>query len=90
MAEPIAFPEANRTLSKPAGMTDDQCSSLHVWTDGSHCWSKWRLTWRERLGVLCRGHVWLGVRSGATQPPVCVTAIFPFDYSEVAEEEAAT
>jgi hypothetical protein len=67
---PSDFPQANRTLGAPQGMTN--CSALRVFTDGEHCISAWRPSWRERLAVLCGRPVWLWVVSGETQPPVMV------------------
>lgn len=72
--EPQAFPEANRTLVKPPSMTDEECGSLPVWTDGTTCVSCWKLTLRERLSALIHGRVWLGVLTGGTQPPVWLLA----------------
>lgn len=66
----IKFPEANKNLSKPASMTDEECSSLWVYNDGRVCISCWELTFRQRLAALIHGRVWLGILSGYTQPPV--------------------
>jgi len=68
--EPVKFAEANKNLLKPSSMTDAECASLWVFSDGQQCVSRWRLTWRDRLRVLWYGHVWLSVYSGYTQPPV--------------------
>lgn len=67
---PVKFKEANRTLLKPSDMTDAECSSLWVYTDGVQCISCWKLSWKQRLKALLFGRVWLSVRSGSTQPPV--------------------
>ena len=64
------FKQANKDLQKPQGMTDEECGSLPVWTDGLQCISCWKMTWRERLSALFFGKVWLSVHSGQTQPPV--------------------
>ena len=72
--EPFKFPEANRNLVKPANMTDEECHSLWVYTDGVDCISCWKLSWRERLNVLLHGKIWLDVLSGLTQPPVALLA----------------
>lgn len=69
---PIRFPEANKNLLKPQGMTDEECRSLWVFNDGIECISCWKLSWRERLNVLLHGKVWLSVLSGYTQPPVAL------------------
>jgi len=68
----IKFDEANRVLTKPAGMTDEECSSLDVYTNGSLCISCWTLNSRERVRALLHGRIWLGVLSGDTQPPVWI------------------
>ena len=70
--EPKSFEQANRNLLKPEGMTDEECSSLPVFTDGKVCISLWQLTWGERLKALFFGKVWLFVHSGSTQPPVAL------------------
>lgn len=67
---PEDFKEANVTLLKPESMTDKECSSLRVYTDGKQCVSCWGLSLIERLKVLFYGKIWLGVLSGHTQPPV--------------------
>jgi len=69
---PIDFDESNMTLTKPESMTDEECSSLKVWTDGEECVSCWRPSFLERLSILLFGRVWLSVLSGKTQPPVAV------------------
>lgn len=66
----VRFPEANRNLLKPESMTDEECGSLWVYTDGKICISCWKLNLRQRLAVLFTGKVWLGILSGYTQPPV--------------------
>ena len=72
--EPIKFKESNKNLLKPSGMTDEECGSLPVFSDGEQCISQWRMTWKERLHCLFRGFVWLQVLSGHTQPPVMLSA----------------
>jgi hypothetical protein len=72
--EPIGFPQANRNLLKPEGMTDEECGSLPVFSDGRQCISLWQLSWKERFSALFFGRVWLYVFSGATQPPVGLLA----------------
>lgn len=78
--QPKPFPESNRDLLKPDGMTDEECGPLPVFTDGETCVSCWRPTWRERLSILLFGRVWLGVLSGGTQPPVWLWGVkTPFE-----------
>lgn len=67
---PAKFKEFNRTLRKPDSMTDEECSSLEVFTDESICISCWQMNLLERLRALLFGKIWLGVLSGGTQPPV--------------------
>lgn len=71
--DPIAFPQANKELLPPTGMTEEECGRLPVHTDGSICLSCWRPTLRERLSILLFGNVWLYIYSGATQPPVSLS-----------------
>lgn len=73
--EPVKFTEANKNLLKPATMTDEECESLWVFTDGQQCVSRWYLTWRDRLRILFYGHIWLSVHSGQTQPPVRLDSV---------------
>lgn len=68
--KPTKFEEANRRLLKPESMTDDECGSLDVYTDGEQCISCWEMSFKERLSALIFGKVWLIVISGQTQPPV--------------------
>jgi hypothetical protein len=70
---PIEFPEQTTILDKPSSMTDEECFSLPVFSDGSTCISVWKLNWKERLVVLLFGKLWLGVYSGVTQPPVFIS-----------------
>ena len=72
--KPINFPQANKALLQPEGMTDEECGSLPVHTDGHTCLSLWKLSWRERLSALFFGKAWLWVYSGQTQPPVALMA----------------
>lgn len=73
--KPIEFSEANVLLKKPSTMTDAECGSLHVYTDGENCISCWKLGWKERVSALLFGKVWLCVLSGSrTQPPVYLVA----------------
>ncbi len=70
--KPIKFKEANRDLLKPEGMTEEECGSLPVFSDGTQCISCWKMSWKQRLNSLWYGRVWLGVASGETQPPVWI------------------
>lgn len=70
--EPTNFPQANKVLTKPQDMTEEECGDLRVWSDGTTCVSLWKPTFRERLSILVFGNVWLHIVSGYTQPPVAV------------------
>lgn len=77
--KPIKFKEANKNLLKPQNMTDEECSSLWVYTDGKACISCWKMSFKQRLSALFFGRVWLSVLSGQTQPPVwldCCKTVF--------------
>lgn len=77
--KPIDFPQSTKVLQKPSTMSDNECSSLHVWNDGKRCVSCWKPTFKERINILFGGKVWLGVLSGKTQPPVFVSGEMVFE-----------
>lgn len=79
--KPIDFPQSTKVLQRPSTMTDKECASLHVWSDGNQCVSCWNPTFKERLNILFGGKVWLGVLSGGTQPPVFVSGSNVFNRS---------
>jgi hypothetical protein len=75
--KPVNFKESNKRLDAPKGMSN--CSALDVFSDGMNCISAWKPSVIERIKILFGGKVWLGVYSGHTQPPVFVTADYPFE-----------
>lgn len=77
--KPIDFPQSTKVLQKPSTMSDNECSSLHVWNDGKQCVSCWKPTFKERMNILFGGKVWLGVLSGKTQPSVFVSGEMVFE-----------
>lgn len=77
--KPIMFPESNKVLVKPQGMTDEECRPLHVFNDGIRSVSCWKMRWKERFRALITGEVWLIVWGGKTSPPVCVTVDKPLE-----------
>lgn len=56
----------------------DNCGTLDVFCDGTHCISLWRPTAWERIKILLTGNIWLWIHSGKTQPPVALDTVFPF------------
>ncbi len=72
---PIDFPEANRTFTKPPGMSDEECQPLRVHDTGEALISRWALDPNERqmvaagatveLWVFGRGHPVVSVQVGA-------------------------
>ena len=70
--KPIKFKEANKNLSKPSSMTDEECGSLWVFNDGEQCISCWKVPFWKRIKMLFHGRVWLSINSGNTQPPCWV------------------
>lgn len=67
-------------------MTEKECQSLHVWSDGKQCVSCWKLSFKERLNVLFNGKVWLGVLSGKSQPPVFLSGECVFEKAPLKEQ----
>lgn len=80
--KPIKFKNHSRVLEKPKSMTDEQCESLPILQLNDTNISCWAAGWRERLRILLTGKVWLGVLSGASQPPVYLSASQPFSDEE--------
>ena len=70
---PIEFKQANRKLTRPPSMTDEECGSLHVYADGERLVSLWKMSWCERFSALFFGRLWLYVFSDNTQPPVALS-----------------
>jgi hypothetical protein len=76
---PTPFKQQNIMLTAPANMTEEECSSLPVWSGASegvqYTISCWRLSLWERIKFMFHGNVWLYVWAGGrTQPPVALTA----------------
>lgn len=75
---PVDFPERNKVLEKPKGMTDEECHDLEIFTDGKQCVSCWKLNKEELELIQQTGKIYLGVVSGQTQPPVWIAVENPF------------
>ena len=72
--KPVNFKESTKELKKPSSMRDDECSSLHVWSDGNQCVSKWKPTFIERIRIAFGAAIWMGIFGGSSQPPVWLDA----------------
>ena len=78
--KPVSFKEQTKVLQRPASMTDEECGSLPVFSDGEQfCVSRWKLSLLDKIRIIFFGKIWLGIISGETQPPVwldCRRSIF--------------
>lgn len=70
---PIKFKESNKVLK---GGNDAE--DLIVFNDEKVTVSCWRPTFMGRLKILFKGKIWLGIKNGTSQPPVWLTANYPF------------
>ncbi len=74
--KPTDFPLSNLNMTAPKGMAD--CSTLPTFYDEPNGrpqrTSCWVASWRERMGILWHGRVWLTV-VGSGHPPVALTVI---------------
>lgn len=70
--KPIDFPQSTKVLQKQSGMTERECLPLPIWSNGKQCVSCWKPSFVERLKILFTGKIWVGMMSGATQPPIYV------------------
>lgn len=74
---PVSFPQKNFTFTKPANMTDEECSSLEVYRGDGLIISKW-IPSEEDLKNLNEGAaMWLTI-AGTGMPPVCLQTTIPF------------
>ena len=67
--KPLKFPGAVE-LKKPPSMIDEECSSLWIHRQDNTCISLWTASFWQRLKFLFHGHIWIGILSGQTQPPI--------------------
>jgi hypothetical protein len=75
---PVEFPESNKVLGKPMNMSDEECMSLPVYSDGKVCVSCWQLN-KEDLDLIQQtGRIYLTILSGPSQPPVSLQVEPPF------------
>lgn len=73
----VDFPERNKILLKPDGVSDAECSSLYAYDTGEAFVSCWKLTPEEVLEIARTGTVWLWVL-GQRHPPVTLEVANPF------------
>lgn len=71
---PIDFDEANLTLAGKGENVDD----LRVFNDGDVSVSCWKPSILTVIKLLFTRKIWLGVKNGRTQPPVWLSADYPF------------
>lgn len=71
--KPINFKESNLVLTHPADMTEENCKSLHVFSNGQVCVSVWNTNLFNRIKFIFTNRLYLIIRSGNTQPPVRLT-----------------
>jgi hypothetical protein len=67
--QPIDFAQANKTFTKPEGMTDEECSPLRVQVTEEALISKWMPSDVEKAGIAAGEPVTLSVYS-RSHPPV--------------------
>lgn len=72
----IGFPQANRILGPPKGMTEEECGTLELYQDEKQCISCWILSDEEIEKLKQTRRIWLGVMGG--QPPVWLMVDNPF------------
>lgn len=81
MAVPASFDESTEALSRPTGMTDDECEPLSVWRGKANglptVISCWKLTQSELDEINRTGRVWMGI-CGQTMPPAWIAGENPF------------
>lgn len=71
---PQHFKESNKNLVRPIDMTEKECGSLSIYTDGNVCISQWKMTFKERIHCFFHGFIWVRIHSGSTQPPIALDA----------------
>jgi hypothetical protein len=45
---------------------------LHYWSDNKQCVSCFKPTWKERLTILFKGQIWIGIKT-KTPPPMFIS-----------------
>lgn len=78
---PTDFPQANRTFTKPASMTDDECAPLRVHDSGEALVSCWHPTDEERAAIAAGAPIWLWIW-GRGHPVVQLSTENPWPAAE--------
>lgn len=73
---PTDFKYRNLYLGKPKTMTDEECTSLPVWTDGEQFISFWRFSKEDLEEVNRTGGIYTRINS-AIHPPIELTTECP-------------
>lgn len=77
--KPIEFKEMNTKLTKPEGMTDEECSSLPAYVNQTESISCWELSDDDIMLMTATRRIWVRVVSGnGSQPPIGIQAETPF------------
>lgn len=76
---PVSFPQVNRTYTRPASMTDEECEPLpaHVCMNHDAIISCWQPSWPERFALLFGYPLWVWI-TGNQQPPIALVTEDPF------------
>lgn len=79
MPIPTGFPECNKVLSAPAGVSEEQCGNLPIFTNGECCISCWQFSAEEIEQLIAnKGKLYFVIHSGATQYPMSIEMQRPF------------
>lgn len=72
MGQGVKFDGANRAYGPPEGVSEEQCRTLHVFTNGACLVSAWEFTDEEIEEIVRTRRAFLSVWSGSTLFPVFV------------------
>lgn len=79
--KPVEFAEQNIIYTKPAGMSDEECSSLPVFQGEGQIISCWELSDEDIEKLKSTKKIWLHIWANG-QPPVAVSTDYPFKKNE--------
>ncbi len=68
MANGVDFPGSNRSYGPPEGVTEDQCKTLHIFTNGACLVSCWEFTDEEIAEIVRTRRAFLSVWSPGKTP----------------------